>query len=110
MSHNLEKALYLLFLNHPEGIYLSSLSDYRQELYDIYTGISNTWMLHEMKARIDDMVNALSNSASEKISRIKRVFEEAIGNDLAQHYYIRGAVGEAKSIALDRDKVVCQCD
>lgn len=101
----LEKALYLLFLDRPEGIYMGCLSDHRQELYDIYTGISNTGMLDEMRARIDDMVNALSNSASEKISRIKRVFEEAIGSDLAQHYYVKGAVGEAKSIALDRDKI-----
>jgi len=97
----LEKALYILFLSHPEGIYLSSLSDYRQDLYSIYTRISNRGMLQEMHGRIDEMVNALSNSANEKISRIKRVFEEAIGNDLARHYYIRGNAGEVRKIALE---------
>ena len=58
-------------------------------------------MLSEMQVRIDEMVNALSNSANEKISRIKRVFEEAIGNELARHYYIRGNAGDVRKISLD---------
>ena len=99
----LEKALYLLFLKYPEGIYHSSLSDYRGELYDIYTRISTTGDLNEMKERIDDMVNALSDSASQKMSRIKRVFEESIGTELAKFYYIKGEPGKEKSIELDRN-------
>ncbi len=42
--HNMEikmeplvKAVYLLFLNHPEGIVFKSLPDYRQELVQIYS-------------------------------------------------------------------------
>lgn len=104
----LEKALYYLFLDHPDGIFISSLSDYRQELYAIYSRLSNTGMLQEMKGRIDDMTNALNNSASEKISRIKRVFEEAIGHELAKNYYICGQVGEEKKISLPREKVIDQ--
>ncbi len=102
----LEKALYFLFLRYPEGIYHSSLSEYRTELYEIYAHISNMGALHEMKMRIDDMVNALSDSASQKMSRIKRVFEEAIGPDLAKHYYIKGESGQKKKIELDRNLVL----
>jgi len=101
----LEKALYILFLRHPEGIYLSSLSDFRQELYAIYSKISNMGMLREMQGRIDEMVNALSNSASEKISHIKRVFKEAIGIELAKHYYIRGNSGDVKKISLETNLI-----
>jgi hypothetical protein len=101
----LEKALYLLFLIHPEGIYLSSLADHRQELYDIYSSIANNGTPEDMRARVDDLCNALSNSAMEKISRIKRCFEELIGEELARHYYIQGAHGEKKQIALDRSLV-----
>ena len=61
--------------------------------------------LSEMRERIDDMVNALSDSASQKISRIKRVFEEAIGQDLAKHYYIQGESGQKKKIDLNRSLV-----
>lgn len=102
----LEKALYFLYLNHPDGIYLSSLSEHRKELYDIYSKMSSMGMLHEIRARIDDMTNALSNSASEKLSRIKRVFEEAIGHELAKNYYICGNVGASKSISLSREKII----
>jgi hypothetical protein len=52
------------------------------------------------------MVNVLSDSASQKISRIKRVFEEAIGKDLAAHYYIRGELARPKAIGFDRDLLV----
>jgi len=97
----LEKALYFLFMRYPEGIYHSSLSEHRNELYEIYGAISTMGDLTEMKYRIDDMVNALNDSASQKISRIKRVFEDAIGPDLAKHYYIKGESGQKKKIDLD---------
>jgi hypothetical protein len=97
----LEKALYFLFMRHPDGIYHSSLSEHRNELYEIYAAISTMGDLTEMKYRIDDMVNALSDSASQKISRIKRVFEEAIGPDLAKHYYIKGESGQKKKIDIN---------
>ena len=105
----LEKALYILFLHQPDGIFLSSLSEHREELYVIYARLSGRGELREMQARIDDMVNALSNSANEKISRIKRVFEEAIGIELAKHYYIRGNAGEVKRISLDTGLLDITC-
>ncbi len=101
----LEKALYLLFLAHPEGIYLSNLCDHKQELYAIYAQISSIGMLQEMQTRIDAMTNVLDPSASEKISKIKRSFVDAIGLDLAANYYIKGGNGEKKSILLDRNLV-----
>lgn len=102
----LEKALFFLFLKHPEGIFHSSLTDHRSELYDIYAHISNMGDLVEMKTRIDDMVNVLNDSASQKMSRIKRVFEEAIGPDLAKQYYIKGEAGLLKKIDLDRSLLI----
>ncbi len=95
-------------MKQTEGVILRSLSDYRRDLYSIYGQLSGAGELEEMKLRIGDMTNALSNSASEKISRIKRVFEEAIGKDLAKNYYIWGVIGDAKRISLTRDKVVDQ--
>ena len=101
----LEKALYFLFLRYPNGIYHSSLSEHRMALYDIYSKISTMGDLPEMQLRIDDMVNTLNDSASQKMSRIKRVFEDAIGNELAANYYIKGESGQEKKISLDRSLV-----
>ncbi len=98
----LEITLYLLFLKHPEGLYMSSLCDHKQELYDAYALISGKDDVQEMKHRIDDLANMLSESATQKISRIKKAFEEVIGSELAQHYIIKGPHGKEKKIALDR--------
>ena len=104
----LEKALYFFFLEKPDGVFLSNLCDYRENLYNIYEHLSTRGMLDEMRIRIDNMTNVLSNSASEKISRIRQVFEELIGQDLAEHYIIRGDVGDVKKIALDRSLVIME--
>jgi hypothetical protein len=96
----LEKTLYLLYMRYPDGIHLTSLVDYKVELQDIYTNISSLGSLHEMRQSIDDMCNALNNSASEKIAKIKGHFERALGKELAKHYYIKGKRGERKLIGI----------
>ena len=101
----LERSLYILFLRHPEGIYISSLNDYKKELYDIYVNISTRGMLEDMKKRIDELTNILRDQTSIKISRIKKVFIDAIGNSLAEHYIIQGENAERKTISLDRSLV-----
>ena len=98
----LEKALYILYLKHPEGIGLSFLCDHKEELYEIYANLSSIGALQEMKARIDDIVNVTKNSGVEKISKIKAAFVKAIGEKLAKHYYIHGGNGEVKKIILPR--------
>jgi hypothetical protein len=101
----LEKALYRLFLNYPEGIRRIELPNHRAELLDIYSRLSNSDEREILVRRIDDLVSILSNSAEEKISRIKRVFTEALGEDLARHYYISGERGEAYRIPVERGLV-----
>jgi len=98
----LEKALYRLFLDHPEGIRRADLPMFREDLHDIYSRLSNSDERSVWGQRVNDMVNILHNSAEEKISRIKRVFTEALGEDLARHYYISGERGEAYRIPVDR--------
>jgi hypothetical protein len=55
-----------------------------------------------MDDRIDDIVNITTNSAFQKISKIKAAFVKAIGEELAKSYYIQGGNGEVKKIDLDR--------
>lgn len=102
---SMEKALYIMFLRHPEGIYLSSLSDHREELREIYRGISTRGLLEDMNRRIDEMTNVLRDQLSVKISRIKKAFIDSIGQSLAHHYIIQGGVSEKKYINLDRNLV-----
>jgi hypothetical protein len=98
----LEKTLYFLFLQYSEVILMSYLFEHRQELTDIYTEIYSRGTLKEMERSIQDLSNATKNSASEKISSIKRKFIEKIGKDLAEPYIIKGPNAEARKIHLDR--------
>jgi hypothetical protein len=101
----LEKALYRLFLDHPEGIRRTDLPLHRDELFEIYNRLSNQDDIAQKRQRVNDLVSILSNSADEKISRIKRVFTDAVGEDLARHYCIMGERGEPYRIAIDRASV-----
>jgi len=100
------KAVYLLFLNHPEGIAFKYLPDYRKELTDLYQKIK-PWGLTERAIRsIEDVTNPLLNSINEKCSRIRAAFMPEVDATLLEQYIITGKSGELKKILLSRDLVV----
>ena len=103
----LPKALYFLFLNHPEGIMFSYLPDFREELLEIYKKIKGP-LYKESEARksIWDLTDPLGNSINEKCSRIREAFVSQFDEHLACNYCITGIRGEAKKIILPRDLVI----
>jgi len=102
----LVKAVYLLFLSHPEGIVFKDLPDYRRELTKIYSEV-RPWRLSERALHsIEDVTNPLLNSINEKCSRIRAIFQGEVDASLLDQYIIIGKSGEAKKIALPRDLVV----
>ena len=103
--HPLSKALYLLFLRHPEGIMFSNLPNYRDELLRIYGMISGRDIIDEIRRSIDDMTDPTRNSINEKCSRIKQAFLREFDDSIARNYYITGGRGEAKKILIPREMV-----
>jgi hypothetical protein len=101
----LPKAVFLLYLKHPEGIRFCDLPDYRDELLHIYAGFSGRDSMDDIRASIDDVTNPLSNSINEKCSRIRQAFLSKFEDRLARNYYITGPRGETKKILLPRDLV-----
>ena len=100
------KAIYLLFLRHPEGIAFKSLPDYRKELADIYQKIKPFGLTERAIRSIEDLTNPLLNSINEKCSRVRTAFLAVVDPSLADQYYIVGKSGEAKKITLPRDLVI----
>ena len=100
------KAVYLLFLKHPEGIAFKYLPDYRNELADIYQKIKPFGLTERAIRSIEDVTNPLLNSINEKCSRIRAAFQSEVAPTLLEHYIIIGKSGEAKKISLPRDLVV----
>lgn len=68
------KAVYLLFLNHPEGIEFKHLSEYKDELRQWYRKTSKMMDLEKIEESVDHLTNPLDNAINEKCSRIKRAF------------------------------------
>ena len=102
----LVKAVYLLFLKHPEGILFKSLPDYREELAQIYIKLKPMGLNDRAIHSIEDVTNPLLNSINEKCARIRGAFVGQFDDYMARHYYIDGMRGEAKKIDLPRNLVV----
>ena len=101
----LVKAVYLLYLKHPEGIIFKHLPEHRRELTRIYESL-RPWGLSDRAIHsIEDVTNPLLNSINEKCARIRRAFLKVLDKDVAEFYCITGLRGEIKKITLPRDLV-----
>ena len=103
------KAVYLLFLSHPEGIVLKYLSDYREELTKIYLLLRPAGLTDRVLQSIEDVTNPMLNSINEKCTRIRKAFSGLLPKSVARYYAISGKRGEAKKIDLVRANVVWKC-
>ena len=82
------KAVYLLFLAHPEGIEFKRLAEYRDELTDYYLKTARLMDREKIMEGVEHLVNPLDNAINEKCSRIKKVFLELLDEYTASYYFI----------------------
>ncbi len=88
----LHKALYILFLRHPEGIEFKSLSEYADELMEIYTPMCNRVSSGVIRDSVERLANPLDNAINEKCSRIKSAFAVHMDAYSLRYYIITGHV------------------
>ncbi len=106
----LHKALYILFLRNLNGILLSDLYLYKNDLLEYYRMLSNSENLERMSKSVNQLVDIRENSIHEKISKINRIIENLFlesktGVD-PKPYFISGARGSAKRILLPAAKIM----
>lgn len=106
----LVKAVYLLFLSHPDGIIIKHLPDYRQELTNIYLLLKPFGLTERVKKSIMDVTDPTMNSINEKCARIRKLFSSYLPMSVARYYAISGKRGEAKKVNLVRDNVIWKCN
>ena len=82
------KAVYLLFLAHPEGIEFKRLTEYREELTDYYMKTARLMDREKIVEGVNHLVDPLDNAINEKCSRIKKVFLELMDEYSASYYFI----------------------
>ncbi|MBR5703087.1 MAG: hypothetical protein IKX45_02425 [Bacteroidales bacterium] len=97
----LVKALFILFLRHPEGILLKQRDQYRQELEEIYAIICPNTAVDDVKARVGRLVNLQDNSFSEKASVLNARLEDILPKGTADDYKIQGYNGHPRRIPVN---------
>ena len=102
----LPKAVFLLFLHHPEGIRFKELIDYYSELLQIYTALNPIGGRMRQERSIRDITDPCNNSINEKCARIREAFVGQFDDRLAQNYYVTGKRGEPKRITLDKSMII----
>lgn len=112
----LVKAVFLLFLRHPEGIRFKDLSDHQVELQHIYDAIRSKRndIDERMKAveqpkicaGVAALTNPLSNAINEKCTRVKEAFVQRFHDSMASHYYVTGYKAGEKKVTLSQDLIV----
>ena len=104
------KAVYLLFLAHPEGIEFKRLADYREELTRYYMATAKIMDKEKVMESVDHLINPLDNAINEKCSRIKKVFLELMDEYTASYYIISSHtqkhIAGSRRIWYERLKVI----
>ena len=101
----LVKTVFLLFLRHPEGIRFGDLPDYRNELMDLYRGITRRPSGPETEASIDRLIDPRDNSIHEKAANLAAALSKYFPPEKLHAYTLTGKAGTPKRIRLDRSQV-----
>ena len=101
----LVKTVFLLFLRHPEGIRFGDLPAYRNELMDLYLGITRRPSGPETEASIDRLIDPRDNSIHEKAANLAAALSKYFPPERMHAYTLTGKAGAPKRIRLDRSRV-----
>ena len=106
----IHKALYLLFLIHPEGIEFKNLVDHREELFALYRQIGNRIDPDKITETVNRLTNPLDNAINEKCSRIKAAFSDLMDEYQADYYIINSHIkrhqGSSMKLWFERLKII----
>ena len=105
------KAVYLLFLYHPEGIILKHLEEYHNELVYFYKKTSKVEKLSpKMLESIKKLERIGNNYLNTTLAKIRAAFVESFDKHLARHYIIQGKPGGPYRIPLDPKLLIFEED
>jgi len=103
-------ALYLLWLNHSEGITYKELEYYTDELIEIYRLLKRRDELtNSMIASISRLAKS-NNELSWHLNYIRSEFNAVFEEHVSQNYTIEGEQNEDRTIKLPRDLVTWECE
>jgi hypothetical protein len=100
-----ERALYLLYLNHPEGIMRSHLVDHKVELRSYYAMFSQQPSNDLIDEAISRLTDVTDNNMNEVMARIRTKFRQSVGEQQFEDYSIMATPEGTHKIRLNRELV-----
>jgi hypothetical protein len=100
-----ERALYLLYLNHPEGIMRSHLVDHKVELRSYYAMFSLQPDNKSIDEAIERLTDITDNNMNEVMARIRTKFRQSVGEQQFEDYSIMATPEGTHKIRLNRELV-----
>lgn len=82
----LPKTLYILMLSHPEGFLLKNISEYTDEIREIYCKVSGRKNPTVIKRLLAAVTDPLNNPLHRNISLIRQGFLSKLSSDIARNY------------------------
>lgn len=101
----LPKSLYILFLQHPEGIILKEIQDYEQELKNIYSVVSGRKNPTVIERMFRTLVDPTEAPLHKNLSIIRRSFTSKLSYEIAKNYIPSHSRAKAHNIPLDAELV-----
>lgn len=94
----LTKAIYLLFLHHPEGIMLDELLLHKKELLNFYLQTSSRIDLDQTKVSVENLCSIPPKEIYVHLSRIRSYFNQNFNHPISRQYEVYGYKNKPKSI------------
>ena len=102
----LPKTLYILFLNHPEGIVLKDIQMYETELKKIYGRVSGRKNPTVINRIFRSLVDPTDNPLHKNLSIIRRCFTSQLNYNIARNYIPAHGRTKAHNIPLESEYVI----
>ena len=102
----LPKALYILFLQHPEGIILKDIYMYENELKKIYSQISGRKNQTVINRMFRSLTDPTENPLHRNLSIIRRCFTSKLNYNIARNYIPAHGRKKVHSIPLESEYII----
>lgn len=99
------KTLYLFFLSKPEGVTVSQLSEFKEELLKIYKKLKPGVSKEQALTSIENLTHPLGDGFNPTKSHINKIITELLNEPLADFYRISGEKGKPYSIRVPRNLI-----
>lgn len=96
----LVRALFILFLKHPEGILLKERERFQEELAEIYAVVAPNVSSEDRKRRVSRLTDLRENAFSENLSVLNATLDRILPAPQAEDCKVQGYNGHPRRIPL----------